>query len=127
MSREGIAKHVTEVVPDVGAVKVVGEVGLGGAGPETILGDSHLESAAAGYGVTGEPLAVGAALGGKAPWASDLGTDRPDRDGEIALVDDVGGTDCGDGGERGEGDSREGDERAHVVGLGGVSLARLME
>lgn len=85
-SPEAIAKHITEVVPDLGAVEVVAEDGLRDVRlEEAALDGRDLEGNAAGDGVAPERLAVGGVFA-DFDLGPDLRADGPEVDGGVALV-----------------------------------------
>lgn len=85
---EGVAKDVREIVPDLGAVKAVGKVGLGLVGEETVSLAGDLEGAATGLGVTGELLNVGVVARRNSVGVRDVAANRPEGNLEVAVVAD---------------------------------------
>lgn len=110
---KGITKDTAQVVPDLGAVEAVGEVGLGRAAVEAVAGAGDLERLAARLGVLDEGLGVGAALGLEVDGVGDGGADGPERHFGVAVVDDAG---AADGGDEGGGDGQHGEEGVELHG-----------
>ncbi|KAG7146983.1 hypothetical protein HYQ46_004208 [Verticillium longisporum] len=87
---QGVTKDAAEIIPDLGAVKGVGEVELGSASVEAVASGRDFDGLAASLGVFDKSLGVGPRLRGQAIRTGDSAADGPDADFIVAVVYDAG-------------------------------------
>lgn len=88
MVGEGVAENVRQVVPDLLAVEGVGKVGLGASIVQAILDSGELDGDTTRGRVMVQNFGVGTA-GSDSVLLANGASNRPDIDGETALVDNL--------------------------------------
>lgn len=86
LALEGITKNAAEIIPDLGAVKGVGEVELGSASVEAVASGRDFDGLAASLGVFDKRSGVRPRLRGQTIRTGDSAADGPDADFESPCV-----------------------------------------